>query len=67
MASLRPDPLGKALGQMLLSYEIKEMPLLSDIKNHGSQVKEQFEFVSNLSNSKCYFPRVFLDGKSDKF
>ena len=31
MASLRPDPLGKAFGQMLLSYELKDIPPLDEI------------------------------------
>ena len=31
MASLRPGPLGKAFGQMLLSYELKDIPPLDDI------------------------------------
>ena len=31
MASLRPDPLGKSFGQMLLSFELNSMPSLDEI------------------------------------
>ena len=32
IASLRPDPLGKAFAQMLLSFELKDMPDLESLK-----------------------------------
>jgi hypothetical protein len=32
IASLRPDPLGKSFGQMLLSFPINSMPCLQDIR-----------------------------------
>ena len=32
VASLRPDPLGKSFGQMLLSFPIDSMPCLQDIR-----------------------------------
>ena len=31
IASLRPDPLGKSFGQILLSFPMKNMPSLNDI------------------------------------
>jgi len=39
MASLRPDPLGKAFGQMLLSMQIENIPSLDEIvANHEKNV-----------------------------
>ena len=31
IASLRPDPLGKSFAQMLLSFELKNMPEMSEL------------------------------------
>ena len=40
MASLRPDPLGKAFAQMLLSYELDQMPPLDEIVANFDKASE---------------------------
>ena len=40
MASLRPDPLGKSFGQMLLSYQLKNMPPIFEILKAYDETKK---------------------------